>query len=97
GINRTFFEEVERLGIAAVVVIGSQLVLWLITAHLMTRLFRGDRITGLFASGPGGMAEMISVADQAGADSVKVGFVHLVRVSSIIILVPTLIIPALTS
>lgn len=93
GVDRAFFEELGRLGTVAAIVIASQLLLWVVTGYILTRVFRGDRITALFSSGPGGMSEMIGVSDQAGADVVVVSFVHLVRVSSIIVLVPTVIVP----
>lgn len=96
GLDRAFVTEVGRLGVATLVAVAGQLVLWLATCYALTRAFDGDRVTALFASGPGGMSEMISSAAQAGADSAVVGFVHLIRLSSIIALVPTVIVPFVT-
>ena len=95
-VDRAFVAEVGRLGIATLVAVTGQLLLWLGTGYVLTRAFDGDRITALFASGPGGMSEMISSATQAGGDGAVVGFVHLIRLSSIIALVPTVIVPFVT-
>jgi membrane AbrB-like protein len=96
GVDRAFVAEVGRLGVATLVAVTGQLLLWLGTGYVLTRAFDGDRITALFASGPGGMSEMISSATQAGGDGAVVGFVHLIRLSSIIALVPTVIVPFVT-
>lgn len=48
--------------------------------------------TAALASSPGGMSEVVSTANQGGADMVIVTFVHLVRLNSIVIVVPVIVV-----
>jgi uncharacterized protein len=68
------------------------MLLWLATGWLLFRHFHYDLPTATLASSPGGMSEVVSTVNQGGADVVIVTFVHLVRLSSIVVVVPVLVV-----
>lgn len=91
GVSGEFFGQIVRLAGAGALIISAQMLLWLATCWLLVKLFRYDLATAALASAPGGMSEIVSTAGGAGADEVVVTFVHLVRLSTIVIVVPVLV------
>lgn len=91
GVSGEFFDQLFRLAGAGALILSVQMLLWLVTGWLLLRLFGFDLPTAVLASSPGGMSEIVSTAHQGGADVVMVTFVHLVRLSSIVVVVPLLV------
>ena len=91
GISAAFFDRLAQLGVAAVIILSTQMLLWLLMSRLLASRFAFDRLSAIFAAAPGGMSEVISTASAAGADTTVVAFAHLVRLSIIILIVPNLI------
>ena len=67
------------------------ILLDLAAAWLIQRWTSMDMITALFASAPGGVTDMALIAEDMGADSVKVTGMHTVRLIGVISLYPALI------
>ncbi len=63
----------------------------MVAALLLQRLAGTDRKTAFFATAAAGLAEMAVVAHQKNADSDTVAVVHLIRVTSIVTIVPFLV------
>ncbi len=91
GVSGEFLGQVFRLAGAGALILSIQMLLWLVTGWLLLKLFHYDLPTAALASSPGGMSEIVSTANQGGADVVIVTFVHLVRLSSIVVVVPVLV------
>ena len=91
GVSGEFLGQLFRLAGAGVLILAVQMLLWFVTGWLLLRLFGFDLPTAALASSPGGMSEIVSTANQGGADVVVVTFVHLVRLSSIVVVVPLLV------
>lgn len=91
GVSGEFLGQLVRLAGAGALILSVQMLLWLVTGWLLLRLFGFDLPTAALASSPGGMSEIVSTANQGGADVVTVTFVHLVRLSSIVVVVPLLV------
>lgn len=89
-ISDEFFEGLAGLAAASTVIVGTQMLFWLAAYHLLLRSFAYENATAVFASAPGGMSELVSSADQAGANTPVVAFIHLVRLSATICTVPLL-------
>ena len=68
-----------------------QMLVWLVAGYLLVRVFGFDPRTASFASAPGGMGTLLSITGETGADLVKVAFIHLLRLSATILVVPLLI------
>lgn len=91
GVSGEFLREFVRLAGAGALIISIQMLLWLAIGWLLARFFRYGLPTATLASSPGGMSTVISTAGEAGADTVIVTFIHLMRLSTIIIFVPVLV------
>ena len=89
-LSAEFFEGLAGLAVASSIIVGTQMLFWLISYRVLSGLFGYESATALFASAPGGMSELISGADQAGASTPIVAFTHLVRLSATICVVPFL-------
>jgi membrane AbrB-like protein len=91
GVSGEFLSQLVRLAGAGALIISVQMLLWLVAGWLLVKVFRYDLPTAALASSPGGMSEVVATANQAGADVVIVTFVHLVRLGTIIVVVPVLV------
>jgi membrane AbrB-like protein len=88
GVSGEFFGELARLAGAGALIISVQMLLWLATGWLLVRFFGYEVSTAALASSPGGMSGIIATAGGAGADAVVVTFIHLMRLSAIVVVVP---------
>ena len=91
GVSGDFLAQILRLAGASALIISTQMVLWFTTSWLLVRFFRYDLPTATLAPSPGAMSAVISTADEAGADTVVVTFIHLVRLNAVIVVVPVLV------
>jgi membrane AbrB-like protein len=90
-VSSNFLSELVWHAGAWALILFTQMLLWLTLGWLLVRLFRYDLSTATLASTPGGMSAVISTAGPAGADVVIVTFFHLMRLSTIIVVVPVLV------
>lgn len=60
----------------------------IILGFVISKLTGLDMITALFSSAPGGIADMTLISDAYGADTPKVALLHLVRLISVISMMP---------
>jgi membrane AbrB-like protein len=90
-VSSNFFSELVRLAGAGALIILAQMLLWLLMSCLLVRFFHYDLSTSALASSPGGISGVVPAAAEAGADEVVVTFIHLVRLSAIVAIVPIII------
>jgi len=91
GVSEDFLRELVQLAWAGALIVSVQMLLWLATGWMLVRLFRYSLPTATLASSPGGISAAISTAGEVGADVVVVTFIHLARLSTIIVVVPVLV------
>lgn len=91
-VSSDLLGELVRLAGAGALIILIQMMLWLAMSWMLVRLFGYDPATSALSSSPGGMSGVVPAADDAGADAVVVTFVHLVRLSAIVVVVPFLVV-----
>ena len=63
----------------------------LAAAWIIHRHTEMDIITALFSSAPGGLTDMALIAEDMGADSIKIAGMHSLRLIGVVILYPTII------
>jgi len=85
------FSELFTLPVAGVLIICVQLVLWLLGSWLIIKLFNYDPLTAALAGSPGGISGVVPAANQAGADVAVVSFTQLIRLGTIVALVPVFV------
>ena len=91
GLSARFFETLAQLAGATALVNAVQMLVWLVAGYLLVRVFGFDPRTASFASAPGGMGTLLSITGETDADLVKVAFIHLLRLSATIVVVPLLV------
>jgi membrane AbrB-like protein len=91
GISQEFLRTLGDLAWATGVILGIQMLTWVVLAYATTLLTSRDSMTALFSGAPGGLTELSTAASAAGADSVIVAFTHLMRLTLTIVLAPILI------
>jgi len=91
GFSARFFETLVQLAGATAVINTVQMLVWLVAGYLLVRVFDFDPRTSSFASAPGGMGTLLSITGETDADLVKVAFIHLLRLSATILIVPLLV------
>ena len=91
GLSARFFETLVQLADATAVVNLVQMLVWVVAGYLLVRVFGFDPRTASFASAPGDMGTLLSITGETDADLVKVAFIHLLRLSATIFVVPLLV------
>ncbi len=91
GFSARFFETLVQLAGATIVVNLVQMLVWAVAGYLLVRVFGFDPRTASFASAPGAMGTLLSITGETDADLVKVAFIHLLRLSATILVVPLLV------
>lgn len=90
-VGRAQLAQMLTLGKVTVIAVASFIFLDILAASVISRVFRIDAVTALFACAPGGVADMALIAEDMGADSVKVAGMHIVRLIGIVALYPVII------
>jgi uncharacterized protein len=90
-VSGEFFGQLARLAGAGALIVSVQMLLWPLMSWMLVRLFGYDLATATLASTPGGLSGVVATASEAEADEVVVTFVHLVRLSTIVVVVPVLV------
>ena len=91
GLSARFFETLAQLAGATAVINLVQMLVWAAAFYGLVRIFGFDARTAIFASAPGAMATLLSITGEADADLVQVAFIHLLRLSATIVVVPFLV------
>lgn len=91
GITRKDVLDLKLVIKPAVLMVASMIVLDLLLGYIMHRVTNLDLITALFACAPGGLVDMSLISNDLGADSSKVALLQLVRLMSVLIILPPLI------
>ena len=76
---------------AVLLAIVGYTLLDLVAAWVIHRHTEMDIITALFSSAPGGLTDMALIAEDMGADSIKIAGMHTLRLIGVVILYPTII------
>lgn len=90
-VSSDIFGEAGQLVVGGAVIISIQLLFWLAAAWLLVGLSGYDTPTAALATSPGGLSGVIPAAEEAKADAVAVTFMHLVRLSTIVVVVPIIV------
>lgn len=77
--------------VPAVIIIFGVVVINLVIGLLIAKFSNLDLATSLFASAPGGLTEMTLAANALGADTPKVALLQLLRLVSVITILPLIL------
>ena len=91
GLSARFFETLAQLAGATAVINLVQMLAWAAAFYGLVRVFGFDARTATFAAAPGAMATLLSITGETDADLVRVAFIHLLRLSATIVVVPLLV------
>lgn len=91
GVSSSLLGELGRLALAGAVIIPVQMLFWLVASWLLVRLSGYGLSTFALVSTPGGISGVIPAAEETDADAVIVTFMHLVRLSTVVVVVPILV------
>lgn len=91
GASAQFLSQFARLAGAGALIISVQMGLWLAMSWVLVRFFDYDLPTAALAPSPGAISAVVTTAEDAGADTVVVTFIHLVRLTTVIVVVPVLV------
>lgn len=81
----------QRIFIPVITITVIMIVWGICLAFIIYKFSDWNLITALIATSPGGLSQLSSIAEELGADPLKVSLLHLVRLLTIIFLVPYLI------
>jgi hypothetical protein len=90
-VGREQVLQMVQLYQVVILAVVSFIALDLVAGWLIARWTDMDLISALFACAPGGLTDMALIAEDMGADSVKVAGMHMLRLVSVIALYPTII------
>jgi hypothetical protein len=91
GVSGDFLGQLAQVAGAGALILGTQMVLWLAMSWMLVKFFHYNLLTATLAASPGAISAVISSAEDAGADTVIVTFIHLVRLNTVIVVIPILI------
>lgn len=81
----------KEMALPAIVMLIGLMVLSVILGIVVAKTTGMDLITALFSSAPGGITEMTLASEAYGADTPKVAILHLMRLISVITILPIVI------
>lgn len=90
-VGRAQILQMLDLGLVTVIAVVSFILLDLLAARVVSKVFGIDIVTALFACAPGGISDMALISEDMGADSVTVAGMHIVRLVGIVALYPVII------
>ena len=90
-VNRQQVFQMLELYDVVILAVVSFIVLDLVAGVMIARCTDMDLVSALFSCAPGGLTDMALIADDMGADSVKVAGMHLLRLVSVIAFYPAII------
>nr|MBC7244812.1 AbrB family transcriptional regulator [Chloroflexota bacterium] len=89
--NRRVLLQLGTLLPSAIAATLAMIAIGLVLGWLLARTTQLDTATGLFSLTPGGIAEMVAVAQEIGAGATIVATLQFLRLSSVVILAPVII------
>jgi membrane AbrB-like protein len=96
GLIGLYFTKKSILGLRELIIPAFILTVGMMTSciilgFLISKLTGLDLITALFSSAPGGLTDMTLISEAYGADISKVALLHLVRMITVIMILPLII------
>ena len=89
--NRRVLLQLGALLPSAIAATLAMIAIGLALGWLLAKITHLDIATGLFSLTPGGIAEMVAVAQEIGAGATVVATLQFVRLSSVVLLAPAII------
>ena len=90
GIRKKDVLDLKLMIKPAVLMVSSMIILDLLMGYIMYRTTGISLVTCLFACAPGGIVDMSLISNDLGADSSKVAILQLVRLTSVMVLFPSI-------
>ena len=90
-VGREQVMQMLRIWDVVLIAIAGYTLLDLAAAWVIHRHTEMDIITALFSSAPGGLTDMALIAEDMGADSIKIAGMHTLRLIGVVILYPSII------
>lgn len=90
-IGREEFFQLIHLYKPVLLAIASFVILDFVATAIVVKWTDMDAVSALFACAPGGLTDMTLIAEEMGADSVKVVGIHTIRLVSVVAVYPMLI------
>lgn len=84
-------QDLKQIALPAALLVITLLTTGLITGWVISKISSLDIVTALFSSAPGGMTDLVLLSSVLGADAPKVAALHLIRVVSVLIVMPPLL------
>ena len=91
-INMEAVKGLKAVIVPGLILVAVLFVFSLISGLIIAKVTGMDLYTALFSCSPGGLTEMTIIADSYGADLSKVVLVHLIRILSVILFFPIVIV-----
>lgn len=87
-VTRDTVASLRTIAMPVIVLVVSMIGMSLIAGYILARVTGWDMATAFFSSSPGGMTEMTLASMSFGADTPKVALLQLVRMISVITIMP---------
>lgn len=91
GITKKDILDLKLMIKPAVMMVTSMIILDVFLGYIMFKVTDVDLVTSLFACAPGGLVDMSLVSTDLGADSSKVALLQMIRLMSVLIIIPPII------
>lgn len=78
----------KKLILPSIVLVIGLTALCLTLGLIISKVTGIDLVTALFSSSPGGLADMVLISDAYGADTTTVALMHLIRLITVVTLMP---------
>lgn len=90
-ITRGTVAELRTMLVPAMVLVFAMIGMSLVAGYVLARITGWDMATAFFSSSPGGMTEMTLASMSFGADTPKVALLQLMRMLSVVSLMPVVL------
>lgn len=91
GIKLKDVIDLKKMIKPAMIMVPSMIILDIIIGLIMYKTTDLDLVTSLFACAPGGIVDMSLISSDLGADSSKVALLQMIRLSTVLIIFPSMI------
>lgn len=91
GITKRDVLDLKLMIKPAILMVSTMITLDLFLGYIMFKITNIDLVTSLFACAPGGLVDMSLISTDLGADSSKVALLQMVRLMSVLIILPPII------
>lgn len=90
-VDRSQIIQIIKLKEVVIIAVASFILLDLVVGILISKVSNPDLVTALFSCAPGGLSDMALIAEDMGADSLKITGMHTVRLVGVVVIYPPLI------